>query len=154
MRTPAEARRIPPNWRRSIASLQANVPTVVGVDAAGAASGMAVRDQALVALHCFSGLRPEEIIRLGWEHLSAELAVDGRYGLTVGVTRNGRHVWLLLPGPAADAVQALAHQTGRTIESLHGPVFCAWGAQPAAAQLSGSPGRDPGCMSKGGVAAR
>jgi integrase len=38
------------------------------VDAAGAEDpGHALRDRALVALHYFSGLRPDEIVRLCWE---------------------------------------------------------------------------------------
>jgi integrase len=99
------------------------------VDAAGSGeSGQAPRDRALVALHCFSGLRPEEIVRLRWEDLAPELTASGRYGLTARVERNGRHVRLLLPGPASDAVEALADVTGGTIEHSSGPVFCARGA--------------------------
>jgi integrase len=85
------------------------------------------RDRALVALHCFSGLRPEEIIRLRWEDLSTELTVSGHYGLTVTVERDGRHVLLLLPGPASDAVEALANVIGGPAASLTGPVLCARG---------------------------
>jgi integrase len=99
------------------------------VDAAGAASsGQPLRDRALVALHCFSGLRPEEIVRLCWEDLAAELTVSGRYGLTAAVVRNGRHVRLLLPAPASDMVEALDGATGGSIESMSGPVLCAHGA--------------------------
>lgn len=51
------------------------------VEAAGAAgSACALRDCALVALHCFSGLRPEEIVRLRWENLAAELTADATVG--------------------------------------------------------------------------
>jgi integrase len=100
------------------------------VDAAGEErGGQATRDRALVTLHCFSGLRPEEIVRLCWEDLSAELTAGGRYGLTVSVARGGRHARLLLPEPAANAVNVLAGAMGGTVESLSGPVVGARGAQ-------------------------
>ena len=98
------------------------------VDAAGTgSSSQALRDRALVALHCFSGLRPQEIVRLHWEELSTELTVSGHYGLTVTVERDGRRVRLLLPGPASIEVEALASAMGGTVESLAGPVLCARG---------------------------
>jgi integrase len=81
------------------------------------------RDRALVALQCFSGLRPEEIVGLRWEDLATELTPDGYYGLTASVERNGRRVRLPLPGPAAVAVEALADAMGGTIKSLSGPVI-------------------------------
>jgi integrase len=94
------------------------------VDAAGAVGGTnAVRDGALVALHCFSGLRPEEIVGLRWEDLTTELTAKGHYGLTASVERSERRVSLILPGPAAEAIEALARTAGGTIESLAGPVF-------------------------------
>jgi integrase len=98
------------------------------VDAAGFGPSLqAVRDRALVALHCFSGLRPEEIVRLRWEDLSAELTANGHYGLTATVERAGRRVSLILPGPASDEVESLARATGGTVESLTGPFLCAHG---------------------------
>jgi integrase len=87
-----------------------------------------LRDRALVALHCFSGLRPEEIVRLRWEALSTELSAQGHYGLTAAVMRAGRSVCLLVPSPASDSVEALAEAIGGRAESLSGPVFCARGA--------------------------
>jgi integrase len=99
------------------------------VDAAGAGPiAQGPRDRALVALHCFSGLRPEEVVRLRWEDLSAELTASGHYGLTITVERAGRRVRLLLPGPASDAIEALAGAIGGSVESLTGPVLCARGA--------------------------
>jgi len=89
----------------------------------------ACRDRALVALHCFSGLRPEEIVRLRWEDLSTELSASGHCGLTVAVERSGGWLRLLLPGPAADAIAALAGAMGGTIEALTGSVLCARGAR-------------------------
>jgi integrase len=98
------------------------------VDAAGAEGGsLALRDRALVALHCFTGLRPEEVVRLRWEDLATELTANGHYGLTVTVERNGRRGSLILPGPAADTIEVLARAMGGTIESLSGPVCCARG---------------------------
>ena len=85
----------------------------------------ALRDRALVALHCFSGLRPEEFIRLRREDLATELTANGHYGLTAIVERGGRMVSLLLPEPAAAEVAALASSMGGTVESLSGPVLCA-----------------------------
>lgn len=96
------------------------------VDAAGDREGAyAIRDRALVALHCFSGLRPEEIARLRWNDLATELSANGRYGLTATVERRGRRMALLLPAPAADSIHDLARTVGGTVESLTGPVFCA-----------------------------
>ena len=98
------------------------------VDAAGTVrSGLADRDRTLAALHCFSGLRAEEIVRLSWEDLTTELTESGHYGLTATVERSGRRLGLLLPGPASDAVETLAAATGGAVESLSGPVLCARG---------------------------
>lgn len=94
------------------------------VDAAGDSSGpYAQRDRALVALLCFSGLRPEEVVRLRWEDLATELSANGRYGLTATVNRRGGPVALILPAPAADPIIDLARAAGGAIESLSGAVF-------------------------------
>jgi integrase len=93
------------------------------VDAAGSGHpAVAARDRALVALHCFTGLRPEEIVRLRWGHLSTELTASGHYGVTAAIERSGRQVSLLLPSPAADALTALA-ANAQSSESLSGPIF-------------------------------
>lgn len=97
------------------------------VNAAGnGPSALAARDRVLVALHCFSGLRPEEIVHLRWEHLSTELTASGHYGLTATVERNGRQVRLLLPAPALDALTALSANADNS-DSLSGPIFRAFG---------------------------
>ncbi len=57
-----------------------------------------------------------------------ELMSSGYYGVTAAVERNGRHIRLMLPGPASDAVEALAGAAGGTVESLSGPVLRARGA--------------------------
>ena len=93
------------------------------VDAAGSGPpAQAARDRALVALHCFTGLRPEEIVRLRWEHLATELTASGHYGMIASVQRRGRQVSLLLPSPAADALAALAADAANS-ESSSGSVF-------------------------------
>jgi len=99
------------------------------VDAAGVEdSARAPRDRALVALHCFSGLRPEEIVHLRWEDLATELTVKGHFGLTATVHRGGRRISLLIAKPAAAEVAALAASVGARIEELSGPVLRARGA--------------------------
>jgi integrase len=80
-----------------------------------------------VALSCFSGLRPEEIVSLRWEDLDRELSQSGHYGLAASVERHGWRVNLILPGPASDAIEGLACSMGRATESLSGPVFCSRG---------------------------
>jgi integrase len=98
------------------------------VDVAGSGAGVqAARDRALVALQCFSGLRAEEIVRLRWEDLDRNVTASGHYGLTATVERDGRHIRLLVPGPARDAVEALGRAFGGAVESLSGPVLRAHG---------------------------
>jgi integrase len=87
----------------------------------------ALRDRTRVALHCFSDLRPEEVVRLRWEDLSTELTVNDRYGLVAAVDRGGRRIELLLPGPAVAELEALATSLGAPIRALFGPVLCARG---------------------------
>jgi integrase len=97
------------------------------VEAAGmAATGQrALRDRALVALACFSGLRAEEIVQLRWEEVSRELTGAGYYGLAVRVERRGRCLHLLVPAPASDALAAWA--AARWPQATSGPVFPARG---------------------------
>jgi integrase len=79
------------------------------IDAAGESSdGLRnVRDRALVALQCFSGLRIEELVRLRWDDLDTNLTDVGYYGLTASVDRAGRRLRLPLPGPAGEALNDL-----------------------------------------------
>src|SRR5205823_1708536 len=58
----------------------ADLHRIVEAAAVGAHPGFADRDRALVALHCFSGLRAEEIVRLRWEDLATDLAANGYFG--------------------------------------------------------------------------
>jgi len=97
------------------------------IEAAGGATGAAraARDRALVALHCFSGLRPEEIACVRWEDLGLTNA-DGEYRrLTAAVVRGGRPLQLPIPGPAAGELRALAGVAGDGVDPLAGPVFVA-----------------------------
>jgi integrase len=103
------------------------------VEAAGVpGSSMADRDRAIVALHCFSGLRAEEIVRLRWGDLATRLTPAGYYGTTASVRRNGQQVCLPLPCPAAEALQAWADACGGSLGSLTGPVFPAAAGAPNA----------------------
>jgi len=98
------------------------------VDSAGdGRSRQGLRDRALVALHCFSGLRPEENVRLRWEDLTTELTATGHYGLTASVERSSRRISLILPGPASNLIKALTQAIGSTVEALSCPVFCSRG---------------------------
>jgi len=81
------------------------------------------RDTALVALHCYSGLRPDEAVRLRWEQLSSELTDGGRYGLTAAVQRRGRGLRLPLPDAAAEPLLRLAELGGNAIGQLTGVAF-------------------------------
>jgi integrase len=83
----------------------------------------AARNGTLVALQCFSGLRVEEIVRLRWQDLATELTPTGYYGLTAHVSRAARHLQLLIPGPAAEAIGALAQHHDGEVADLTGPVI-------------------------------
>ncbi len=94
------------------------------VDAAGErGGGSAVRDRALTAALCFSGLRIEEAIALRWEDLATRLTPMGYYGLTAAVERRGRWLRLPLPGPSADALEALRESVDRAGEEPSGHLF-------------------------------
>ncbi|MBA3529787.1 MAG: tyrosine-type recombinase/integrase, partial [Propionibacteriaceae bacterium] len=96
------------------------------VDAAAETSpDRASRDRALVALHCFTGLRPEEIVTLRWESLVNEVTPTGTYMLLVCVERAGRSLRLPVLEPAAEAVRLFAWYLNASIDSLSGPVFSA-----------------------------
>jgi len=105
-------------------------PTLTAADleliveaAAQANAGHADRDRALVALHCFTGLRPEEAVGLRWQDITSEIAPGGHYTLMVTVERGGSERRLPVLGPAREAVQILAWTTGGPIGSLSGQVF-------------------------------
>ncbi len=91
--------------------------------AAHSNSGHADRDRALVALHCFTGLRPEEVVGLQWQDVMTEIAPGGHYALVVNVQRRGTRHRLHVLGPAADAIRVLAWSSGGPIGALSGPVF-------------------------------
>jgi len=95
------------------------------LDAAGAEKSCArsIRDRALVAVQCFSGLRVEEALALRWENVRTDLAGAWRFGLTVAVRRGDRSVRLLLPGPSGAAMEALRDHAERCGAPATGPVF-------------------------------
>lgn len=77
----------------------------------------ASRDSAIVALSCFSGLRPEETVALTW----GQVVVDSHTETTfVEVQRRGGLLRLPIPAPAAGPLldYALQHR-----EDLEGPLF-------------------------------
>ena len=106
-------------------------PTLDAVDlhrildaAAGDQHGeRAARNRALVALHCFSGLRPEEIVTQQWEDLEERLTGAGYYGLTASVERGGHRLRLPLLGPTEGAFAALQGAFVVAGKALSGHVF-------------------------------
>lgn len=82
-----------------------------------------VRDRALVALMCFSGLRAEEVVRLRWEDLETRLIPVGYFGLTARVARGERWLRLPVPEPAREALEALLSDVHRVVGTASGPVF-------------------------------
>jgi integrase len=70
----------------------------------------AMRDRALVALHCFSGLRPEEIVRLRWCDVTIDRDGDA-VRVAVIVMRRGSLITMPIIGTAETALDTLAHHT-------------------------------------------
>lgn len=99
------------------------------VDAAGDGTGGAreVRDRALVAIQCFSGVRVAEAINLVWEDLDTHLTSMGYYGLAASIVRDGRRLTLPLPGPIAEALETLKEASALGGMPAVGPVFRARG---------------------------
>ena len=95
-------------------------PTLLAADLCAIADGIensgfrGTRDRALVALHCFSGLRPGEIVSLAWEQLGEGLLAYRYGGLTARVSRGGREVSLILLPQAATPVAALRELAAAT----------------------------------------
>lgn len=88
------------------------------------------RDRALVALHCFSGLRPGEIAQLQWADLVADAPGSRGRTLIATVERNGVRVALPILGPAMHALVHLAYHVGGTTSGRQGPVFRATEQRP------------------------
>lgn len=86
---------------------------------------LATRNQALVALHCFTGLRPEEIVRLRWEdiHRVTPDDLDAPARLCAAVTRAGRSWSLPTVGPAGDALVELASDPPHSNDVWTGALF-------------------------------
>lgn len=97
-----------------------------GIVRAAGSTARPTRDRLLVALHCFSGLRPQEIVLLTWEQFIHDaLQPDGRFGLVVAVRRGLKALRLMLPEIVRDAVDKHASATGPLAHALSGPVFIA-----------------------------
>jgi integrase len=110
----------------------------------------AARDRALVALHCYTGLRAEEIVCLKWEHLMRAVVSPGEMGVAVHVQRTGIDIILPLAKPAAILVIAFASSLGGAIGAFSGPLFRAQG--PSGRPLSYRAARDilqAACQSAG-----
>lgn len=105
----------------------ADLHRILDAAAAEKTSARAIRDRALMAVQCFSGLRVEEAITLCWEDVRTDLAGAGRFGLTATVQRGERSMRLLLPGPIGAAMEALRTEHERTGVAASGPVFRASG---------------------------
>ncbi|MBA2453877.1 MAG: site-specific integrase [Chloroflexia bacterium] len=82
-----------------------------------------IRDLAIVALHCFSGLRPEEITALDWDQIEVARQGEGYQALCVAVHRGGQAWTLPLPRHSATALVQLADSLDAQIGDLHGPIF-------------------------------
>jgi integrase len=94
------------------------------VAAAAAVRGeRGVRDCALVALHCYTGLRPEEVIALRWEDVRKAIAAPGRTILEVHVTRACATLCLPIPVPAAGPLHAWEQVCRVSSGCLSGPIF-------------------------------
>lgn len=81
------------------------------------------RDRALVALHCWSGLRPEEIVRLRWEDLKAGRTSTDELRYAATIIRAGQEITLPILDPAINALEPLAIGLGGWIGVLTGYVF-------------------------------
>jgi integrase len=62
------------------------------------------RDRALVALHCYSGVRPEEATTLRWSQVRVDVHTRQ---VSIQLQRRGRWVYLILADPAAKLLLAL-----------------------------------------------
>jgi integrase len=83
----------------------------------------AVRDRAIVALHCWSGLRPEEIVALRWEALSVGRTSRDELRYAVTIYRDGQDITMPMSEPAIDPLESLAIEHGGWIGLLSGYVF-------------------------------
>jgi integrase len=82
-----------------------------------------MRDRAVVAILCFSGLRPEEVLALRWEDIES-LREQGAYrGLSAHVRRGDRSLSLPLAGRASAELVRFAAAVGAGAQPLSGHVF-------------------------------
>jgi len=78
------------------------------------------RDRALVALHCYSGLRPDEIVGLRTSQLVADATTEQ---LTIEMRRTGRLLRLPLVAPAAGPLLQLCFDYSE-VEPCHRRAVC------------------------------
>jgi integrase len=94
------------------------------VDAAAATPGeRGARDRALVALHCYSGLHPGEIVALRWEDMASAILAPGRSTIQIRVIRSGVSVVQPLPTAASVPLRAWARSAQAAGSELTGHVF-------------------------------
>jgi integrase len=95
------------------------------VQAASARSSgnRAARDRAIVALHCWSGLRPEEIVALKWEDLRVGRTSRDETKCAVTICRTGQAITLPILDRAFGALESLAIHHSGWIGVLNGYVF-------------------------------
>jgi integrase len=81
----------------------ADLERIVGAAAARTAL-RALRDWALVALHCYSGLQPDEVVTLRWSQVTVDPESEG---MSILLRRGGHWLRLLVAGPAVAPLLAL-----------------------------------------------
>lgn len=91
--------------------------------AASVPDSRGIRDRALVALHCFSGLRPHEIAALAWEDVTNAVSAPQRVDLRIKVARAGGVSAIPLSPAAAEPLRAWASYCRKHGSKLLGPVF-------------------------------
>jgi integrase len=94
-----------PSRRRALSPTLEPADLVRIVGAATARTALrARRDRALVALHCYSGLRPDELVRLRWSQVTIDPESEG---MSILLRRGVHWLHLLLAGPAVAPLLAL-----------------------------------------------
>lgn len=105
----------------------ADLERIVGKVATAESGAHTRRDTALVAMSCFSGLRPEEIAALCWDQVSRECSPGGQAEVRILVSRGGGQVRIPVPPIAAHALAGVAASLESNLGHLSGPVFRARG---------------------------
>ncbi len=110
--------------RRAVSLDWSHLIQLVDTASTAETSVQTIRNVALVALHCFSGLRPEEIVLLQWKDIATDYSpFDDRHHFKVRVKRAGRDLWLPLVSPAVKAITSLATSFAWRSDPRSGPLF-------------------------------